>query len=461
MPRIRKTKSYNQPMFYGKIFASAPTTYLLLSFCAVFAGHTAAAEAQTSSFSIVNAVTSSLINQGSPNTTDQPSQALGSEPVTSDKITNKLGDRPQLFPLEIEILNPAARQTSSGETTKDQRTKNQPEKDAEGDSRVASARGSASSTANNGVNNAAKTTPSNNFGFSSSNNSVTSSTVASNSLSSSSNVAKIYAHTVDGKPAATVYVRGIPVMTFVEGETQPRAKDLVKDDLPKTTNAATNQSEKDSKEIKAPIAQDRLQASTNPIERAAAVASLINQMNREGADASKITPEWQSGDFVIKFGNRGTLRFDQSVRLPETTKEPSLDVLESANLIRRLVGGASPLTTVLNAPPTTNNAVGQVLQVASGIASWYGPGFAGNLSANGEIFDPEAMTAAHPNLPFGTLVRVVNMDNGQSVVVRINDRGPYAHGRVIDLSAGAARSINMIPTGVAPVKLEILGTASR
>jgi len=93
----------------------------------------------------------------------------------------------------------------------------------------------------------------------------------------------------------------------------------------------------------------------------------------------------------------------------------------------------------------------------SGKASWYGPGFNGRRTANGEVFNSNALTAAHPSLPFGTKVRVTNMNNGRSVVVRINDRGPFSGGRIIDLSAGAARSIKMIGSGVAPVKVEVLG----
>lgn len=91
------------------------------------------------------------------------------------------------------------------------------------------------------------------------------------------------------------------------------------------------------------------------------------------------------------------------------------------------------------------------------MASWYGPGFHGRRTANGEIYNQNALTAAHPSLPFGTKVRVTNMNTGRSVVVRINDRGPYARGRVIDLSAAAAGVIGLIRSGVAPVQVEILG----
>ncbi len=91
-----------------------------------------------------------------------------------------------------------------------------------------------------------------------------------------------------------------------------------------------------------------------------------------------------------------------------------------------------------------------------GVASFYGPGLEGHLTASGERFDPEAMTAAHRTLPFGARVRVTNLDNGRSVVVRINDRGPYAHERVIDVSLAAARRLEMLHRGVARVRLEIL-----
>lgn len=92
----------------------------------------------------------------------------------------------------------------------------------------------------------------------------------------------------------------------------------------------------------------------------------------------------------------------------------------------------------------------------SGVASWYGPGFHGKQTANGEKFNQEDLTAAHKTLPFNTLVRVLNVDNGKSVVVRINDRGPYAKNRIIDLSKEAARRIDMLGTGTAHVKLQLI-----
>src|SRR5690242_12725448 len=91
-------------------------------------------------------------------------------------------------------------------------------------------------------------------------------------------------------------------------------------------------------------------------------------------------------------------------------------------------------------------------EVQTGVASWYGPRFHGKRTANGEVYNQHALTAAHPTLPMGTRAVVTNIDTGESVEVRINDRGPYKYGRVIDLSYEAARRIGMWATGTAPVR---------
>jgi len=91
-----------------------------------------------------------------------------------------------------------------------------------------------------------------------------------------------------------------------------------------------------------------------------------------------------------------------------------------------------------------------------GNARWYGADFNGKKTANGERFDCESMTAAHPNLPFGSIVRLVNPRTGQFELVRINDRGPYQEGREIDVSYRVARKIGLINSGVSQVRLELL-----
>jgi len=91
-----------------------------------------------------------------------------------------------------------------------------------------------------------------------------------------------------------------------------------------------------------------------------------------------------------------------------------------------------------------------------GNASWYGPEFNGKKTADGERFDSESLTAAHPVLPFGSVVRIVNPRNGKFEVVRINDRGPYQEGREIDVSYRVARQIGLIHSGVTQVRLELM-----
>jgi rare lipoprotein A len=91
--------------------------------------------------------------------------------------------------------------------------------------------------------------------------------------------------------------------------------------------------------------------------------------------------------------------------------------------------------------------------VGEGIASYYGAGFRGNRTASGERFDPEELTAAHPSMAFGTCLRVQNLENGTSVRVRVNDRGPFVKGRIVDVSEAAARALRFIRRGVARVRL--------
>jgi peptidoglycan lytic transglycosylase len=96
-----------------------------------------------------------------------------------------------------------------------------------------------------------------------------------------------------------------------------------------------------------------------------------------------------------------------------------------------------------------------------GIASWYGPGFHGRRTANGEIYNQYGLTAAHQTLPHGTRVRVTNLTNNRDVLVRINDRGPFVDDRIIDLSYSAARQVEMIGPGTAPVRIEVVDPGYR
>jgi rare lipoprotein A len=99
---------------------------------------------------------------------------------------------------------------------------------------------------------------------------------------------------------------------------------------------------------------------------------------------------------------------------------------------------------------------GKALLMLEGVASYYANEFHGKLTSNGETFDMDGLTAAHRTFPFGTKVRVTNLENNKSVIVRVNDRGPFKEGRIIDLSRGAAKEIDLIRTGTVRVKLEVL-----
>jgi rare lipoprotein A len=96
---------------------------------------------------------------------------------------------------------------------------------------------------------------------------------------------------------------------------------------------------------------------------------------------------------------------------------------------------------------------------AEGIASWYGPDFHGKLTANGELYDMHAISAAHPTMPLPSYARVTNLGNGRSIIVRVNDRGPYVHNRIIDLSIGAAKALKSYGHGLARVRIEYVGRA--
>lgn len=97
----------------------------------------------------------------------------------------------------------------------------------------------------------------------------------------------------------------------------------------------------------------------------------------------------------------------------------------------------------------------------SGLASWYGPGFHGRATASGETYDQEAMTAAHPSLPLGTRIRVVVPATGRRTELRVNDRGPFVEGRILDVSRAAARRLGFLEEGTARVRVEVLELPSR
>jgi rare lipoprotein A len=116
-----------------------------------------------------------------------------------------------------------------------------------------------------------------------------------------------------------------------------------------------------------------------------------------------------------------------------------------------------PSPSVVAPPPATRTApFVPGIYVEQGIASWYGVPFNGRRAANGEIFDMNTLVAAHRTLPFGSILRVTNLNNGRNVEVRVIDRGPFVGNRMLDLARAAAVSLDMIGTGTAPVRIELL-----
>jgi rare lipoprotein A len=135
--------------------------------------------------------------------------------------------------------------------------------------------------------------------------------------------------------------------------------------------------------------------------------------------------------------------------------------------MRKLIMGCAVAALVALSPRTEARPPGAVSVIypitvaprqVTGIASWYGPDFQGNRTANGEVYDMNGLTAAHRLLPIGTRVKVTNLLNQKSVTVRINDRGPAIRGRLIDISKGAARMIGLLGAGIGPVQLEIVSS---
>lgn len=118
---------------------------------------------------------------------------------------------------------------------------------------------------------------------------------------------------------------------------------------------------------------------------------------------------------------------------------------------------AKPANTSYHIHPTSIDGQKDLepSQVITGNASWYGPYFHGRKTANGEIYNMYAMTAAHKDLPLGSLIRVTNLKNQKQLFLRVNDRGPYIHGRVLDLSYAAAKELDIVQHGVSTVKIEV------
>lgn len=131
-------------------------------------------------------------------------------------------------------------------------------------------------------------------------------------------------------------------------------------------------------------------------------------------------------------------RFGEERRTPKTSKPSSAPTAKQDNETTATTSSRKPLL------------------VLEGVASYYAGDFHGKVTSNGEQYDMYSLTAAHRTFPFGTKVRVVNLDNNKSVIIRINDRGPFHESRIIDLSYGAAKALDMLQRGTARVRLEVI-----
>lgn len=207
------------------------------------------------------------------------------------------------------------------------------------------------------------------------------------------------------------------------------------------------------------------QGNLSPYLRAKQVAYTLNQFLEEGGNTRDIKPGLEKETVVIRVGPKVLMVIDP--KMAAETKQPErVLALAWANQLRLSLGAdaiarepekiaSRSLIGTLSRPTSFENLRGTGI-TRSGFASWYGPGFNGRRSSDGSRFDMNALTAAHPNLPFGTLVRVMNHANGRSCIVRITDRGPFVRTRIIDLSRGAASAIGMLGAGVAKVSIEVV-----
>lgn len=192
-------------------------------------------------------------------------------------------------------------------------------------------------------------------------------------------------------------------------------------------------------------------------ERAQIVADNINRILAQGTDPASIRPIKDGNNTYLRAGSENLVTVDEI-----NAKSVGVSVHELAYTWAngtRTALGASPLRK--DYADISRGYMGRESRylghVMTGMASWYGPTFHGKRAADGSRFNTDEYTAAHKTYPFGTLVKVTNLRTNKSCVVKITDRGPYAHGRIIDLSKKAAEDIGMLGSGVAKVKLEVVG----
>ena len=205
-----------------------------------------------------------------------------------------------------------------------------------------------------------------------------------------------------------------------------------------------------------PAAAAREQARADSLARAASVADSLDRAARDAAllrvvDRARASAAARRAEVAAEVARRDSLA--RRARRRAFVRDSLARVAFVADSLARAAFVADSVATAERARRAAERR-GRV--IGTGGASYYARKFAGRLTANGERYRPGRLTAAHRTLRFGTRVRVTNLRNGRSVVVRINDRGPFVRGRIIDLSRAAAERIGMIRSGVARVRLEVL-----
>ncbi len=192
-------------------------------------------------------------------------------------------------------------------------------------------------------------------------------------------------------------------------------------------------------------------------ERAKIVAETINRVLAQGIDPASIRPIKEGNNTFLRAGSENIVTVDEV-----NAKAVGVSVHELAytwaNGTRAALGVNALRKDYADISRGYTGRESRYLgHTMTGMASWYGPTFHGRRAADGSRFNTDEYTAAHKTYPFGTLVKVTNLRTNKSCVVKITDRGPYAHGRIIDLSKKAAEDIGMLGSGVAKVKLEVVG----
>lgn len=191
---------------------------------------------------------------------------------------------------------------------------------------------------------------------------------------------------------------------------------------------------------------------TNQAQATQIVRRLEKLLSFPKLDTSALKPASLKGTPVVQFGSQVLLTVNPAI-MHRWSCNAELLAIHWANNLRITLGGA-PMT--LAEAQARMHGLQESNELIEGIASWYGPYFHGRITATGEVFDETEFTAAHPWLPFDTYLKVTNLSNGKSVIVRVNDRGPYIDNRMLDLSREAARLLESETAGIVPIQAVIM-----